>query len=149
MVIWANIYNGEAYKYDFASHYPALLASSQHKYPIGAGTSKTFTKSEFKALKFYSFGIYHASVSNSDKRLFLENISHWYTHTDLNFAQKQGYKIKLIVDDEPNALLFDSKALMTGRELFGPFVQYLYKLKKRSFRNQKIFEYVMGMFDTK
>ena len=70
----------------------------------------------------------HVDVIGSDSRIFNHNSSKWYTHTDLNFANKDlGYKINLVVSDEPNALLFDSKALMTGRELFGPFVKFLLK----------------------
>jgi hypothetical protein len=43
----------------------------------------------------------------------------------------------LVEDDEPNALLFGSKALMTGRELFAPFVKFLFKLKKQGHKEIK------------
>ena len=68
-LIWGNKYDGTAYKYDIASQYPSLMASTQHKYPIGAGILKTFTKKEFKELKYYSFGMYHVDVLNSDSRI--------------------------------------------------------------------------------
>jgi hypothetical protein len=113
------------------------MASAQHKFPIGAGKLKNFTKAEFNALTYYSFGMYHVKVLDSDYRVFVHNCENYYTHTDLNFAQQQGYKIKLVEDDEPNALLFAPKALMTGRELFGPFVKFLFKLKKQGHKEIK------------
>jgi hypothetical protein len=130
-LIWGIPYKGKAYKYDISSQYPSIMASAQHKFPIGAGKLKNFTKAEFNALTYYSFGMYHVKVLDSDYRIFVHNCENWYTHTDLNFAQQQGYKIKLVEDDEPNALLFAPKALMTGRELFAPFVKFLFKLKKQ------------------
>ncbi len=130
-LIWGKRYNGIAYKYDICSEYPSLMASAQHKFPIGKGTLKTFSKDEFDALKFYSFGMYHANVHNPDYRVFKINHKNWYTHTDLNYAKnKLNLSITLIEDDEPNALLYASSELISGDTLFGPFVKYLFNLKK-------------------
>jgi hypothetical protein len=137
-LIWAEKYKGIAYKYDICSEYPSLMVSSQHKYPIGKGTLKTFTTEEFDELTFYSFGIYHVKVWDIDKRLFKENHENWYTHTDLNYAKtKLKLKISLIEDDEPNALLYDNSKLMTGKKLFGPFVNYLFEFKKAGHKEIK------------
>jgi hypothetical protein len=65
------------------------MASAQHKYPIGKGMLKTFTRKEFDELKFFSFGMYHAIVNNPDYRLFKVNNNNWYTHTDLNYAKNK------------------------------------------------------------
>ena len=130
-LIWGKQYNGTAYKYDVVSEYPSLMASAQHKYPIGKGMLKTFTRKEFDELKFFSFGMYHAIVNNPDYRLFKVNNNNWYTHTDLNYAKnKLNLTITVIEDDEPNALLYDSSKLISGDKLFGEFISYLFKLKK-------------------
>jgi hypothetical protein len=130
-LIWGNKYIGKAYKYDICSEYPSLMASAQHKYPTGKGDLKTFTKQEFDELKFYQFGLYHVKVHNINYKVFKKNHKNWYTHSDLNFAKnKLNLKIELIEDDEPNALLYDSSKLISGNKLFGPFVDYLFKLKK-------------------
>ena len=130
-LIWAQPYKGKAYKYDICSEYPSIMASAQHKFPIGKGILKTLSKSEFKSMEYFSFGMYHVSVENHDYRVFKQNPDNWYTHTDLNWAKSQGYKIKLIVDENANALLYDRSALISGNVLFGPFVNFLFKLKKK------------------
>lgn len=114
-LIWAERYSGIAYKYDICSEHPSLMASAQHKYPIGKGTLKTFTRNEFDDLKFYSFGMYHATINNPDYRVFKVNHNNWYTHTDLNYAQQKfDLTITLIENDDPNALLYDSSKLISG-----------------------------------
>lgn len=130
-LIYGNKYEGMAYKYDIVSEYPSIMASCKHKFPIGKGELKTFTKKEFDELTFYQFGMYHCKIINIDYRLMKQNIKNWYTHTDLNYAKnKLNYKIELIEDDEPNSLLYDNSKLITGKVLFGKFVDELFKLKK-------------------
>jgi hypothetical protein len=137
-IIWAELYEGIAFKYDICSEYPSLMASSQHKYPIGKGELKTFTNEEFEQLKFFSFGIYHVKVTVTNNKVFKVNNENWYTHSDLNYAKtKLKLKMKLIEDGEPNALLYDSTKLITGKKLFGPFVDYLFNLKKAGHREVK------------
>jgi hypothetical protein len=124
-------YRGIGYKYDVCSEYPGLMASNQHKYPIKEGELKTYSREEFDKLQFFSFGMYHVNVTNADYRVFRTNQNNWYTHTDLNFAKsKLKLTITLIEDGEVNALLYDNTKLVSGHKLFGPFVEYLFKLKK-------------------
>ena len=133
-------YKNIGYKYDFVSEYPSIMDSSQHKFPIGKGEQKTFTKKEFKNLEFLSFGLYHVKVHCDDRRVFRENYDNWYTHTELNYAKsKLNYKIELITDDEPNALLWDKSKLITGKALFGKFVTYLFRLKYKGHTEVKCF----------
>jgi len=107
------------------------MASAQHKYPIGKGMLKMFTRKEFDELKFSSFGTYHAMVKTPDYRLFKVKNNNWYTHTDLNYAKNKLYlTIKVIGDDEPNALLYYSSNRISGDKLFGEFISYLFKLEK-------------------
>jgi hypothetical protein len=124
-------YSGIGYKYDVCSEYPSLMASNQHKYPIKQGELKTYTKEEFNKLQFFSFGLYRVNVTDVDCRVFRTNPNNWYTHTDLNFVKsKLKSTITLIEDGNVNALLYDNTKLISGHKLFGPFVEYLFKLKK-------------------
>mmetsp|Transcript_7120 Transcript_7120/g.7464 ORF Transcript_7120/g.7464 Transcript_7120/m.7464 type:complete len:455 (-) Transcript_7120:382-1746(-) len=124
-------YEGIGYKYDVCSEYPSLMASSHHTYPIKEGEYKTYTKDEFDKLKFYKFGMYHVKVTNTDYRVFKSNVDNWYTHTDLNFAKsKCNATIELIEDGEVNALLYEFSKSISGKLLFGPYVDFLFKLKK-------------------
>jgi hypothetical protein len=137
-LIWAEPYEGIGYKYDICSEYPSLMASSQHKYPIKKGELKAFTNEEFEQLKFFSFGIYHVKITVTNNKVFKVNNENWYTHTDLNYAKtKLKLEMKLIEDDKPNALLYDNTKLMTGKKLFGPFVDYLFNLKKAGHKEIK------------
>jgi len=125
----------------------SLMLSSQHKYPIGKGSLKTFTGDEFDKLEFFSFGIYHVKIYDIDFRTFKENKKNWYTHTDLNYAKtKLKLKISLIEDEEPNALLYDNKKLMTGNKLFGPFINYLFEFKKAG--HKEIKKYISSLWGT-
>jgi hypothetical protein len=98
-------------------------------------------------LEFFSFGIYHVKIYDIDFRTFKENKKNWYTHTDLNYAKtKLKLKISLIEDEEPNALLYDNKKLMTGNKLFGPFINYLFEFKKAG--HKEIKKYISSLWGT-
>ena len=50
-------YEGVGYEYDFVSKYPSILAKQRFSFPIKEGRFKIMTKSEFKQLKYYPYGI--------------------------------------------------------------------------------------------
>ena len=139
-------YEGIGYKYDIVSEYPSIMNSAQHKFPIKKGTLKTYTKEEFDNLKFYTFGLYHVEIHNIDFRVFRNNPENWYSHSELNFAiTKLKLKITLIIEnEEPNALLYDANSLITGKNLFGPFVKYLFNFKDSG--NSEIKKYLSNLW---
>jgi hypothetical protein len=130
---------GICYKYDICSEYPSLLASAQHRYPIGEGELKTLSKDEFNKLEFFYFGMYHVKVINPNRFIFSNNPNNWYTHTDLNFAKKLKYKLELIEDDQPNCLFYSKDKQKNGREIFGKFVNYLFELKQQGHKDIKAY----------
>lgn len=139
-LVYGTPYFGMCWKYDFVSHYPALMASAQQRYPMDVGTLKTITNEEFDEMRCFKYGLYHVEVFNTDKRVWVKNYDHWYTHTDLNFANDHlKYKMRIIQDGKPNALLYDPSSLVSGRDLFGPLVKYLFKYKKEGVKEVKIF----------
>ena len=130
-MIWGIKYKGYGYKYDFVSHYPSIMRSPKNKFPIGKGELKHLTKEEFEKLEFYQFGMYHCHVRCIDKRVFRESAERWYSHIELNYVRiKLKWDITLVDDGEPNFLHYDSSKLVSGKQLFGEFVDYLFKLKK-------------------
>ena len=129
---------GFFYKYDICSQYPSLMNSGQHRFPMSEGELKTLTSDEFNKLEYYQFGIYHVKVQdNTNKMIFRNNPDNWYTHTDLNLARKQKYRIDLIDDDEPNFLYYSKETLKSGKELFGNFIQYMFALKEQGHKEIK------------
>ena len=75
------------------------------------------------------YGIYRAIVSNTDKRLFKLNNDNHYTHIDLKRARELNYNIELIIDEHPNALIYQSGKVY-GSKLFKPTIDKLYPHKK-------------------
>ncbi len=124
-------YEGKGYKYDICSSYPYIMKA--FNFPIKAGKLV-----ELEAIpKVVKYGLYRCKISRVDARLFFTNKkSDWYTNIDIQFARKKGYKIKLIQDDEPNHLSYEG-CLISGKKLFGPFVDYLFPLKKQGFQGVK------------
>lgn len=136
-LVWAEQYEGELYKYDYKSKYPALMKSQTLKFPIKRG--------EFQRLEqfgeFFQFGIYRCIVFKSEdeniNKLFRFNKTNYYTSISLNHAQKLGLKIELIQDDKPNFLYYSRDKLITFNEVFKPFVDFLFDLKEKKVEKAK------------
>lgn len=124
-------YEGEAlYEYDVNSLYPFVMA--QHPYPVDTGYG-CFTRNKSK------LGIYHARAicpSNTylpclgliqDNKYIFPTGSfegHW-TGFELDYAETQGYKIKIIRGHEFN----------TKKYLFKEYVDALYSIRESSPKN--------------
>jgi hypothetical protein len=128
-LIWAQKgYQGEAYKYDINSCYPAILSQQRFSFPIKRGNFKIITNEDFNNMKFIEFGIYRAKISKHDNKLFVTKTK--YTHIDLNRAKELGYKIELIEDGKPNLLSYGGKGIRVDGRVFKTIIDELYKLKK-------------------
>jgi hypothetical protein len=127
-MIFAIPYEGIGYQYDICSQYPSILRSDHFQIPFGKGELKTLTSVEMELLPYFKYGIYHIKIVNPDYRLLRCNKINWHTHTELNRAKELKYKLELIEDDKPNALLYTK--LINGAKLFRPFIDYLFPFKK-------------------
>jgi len=125
-------YKGKGYKYDFCSEYPSIMRSQSMQFPIGKGELKSLTNTDIMDWKYYKYGIYRVKIANIDKRLLVENSKNYYTHIDINRALELKYDVELIVDDKPNALLYEGK-LINGAKLFKEFIDYLFEFKNAKF----------------
>ena len=116
---------GEMNEFDVNSQYPSIMCSNQGL-PYG--------KPEFHTIEtipdFWKFGIYRATITNVDKRLFLTNKMNYYTHVDLKRALELGATVELILDEKPNAMLYPKRII--AKTLFEPFVKNLFQYKKQN-----------------
>ena len=129
----------QSYGYDFSSFYPNLLASKELIIPTKEGKEYKLTElpSEIKT------GFYRVSIiSNCDnfRKLFGFSKENVYSDVSLKFAMKctNEKTISLIIDDEPNAYLYDDECLTTGNEIFGNWFKKLYKLKEKYPKNKLV-----------
>ena len=116
-------YEGEAWKADIKSMYPSLLNSSM-LFPVKAGELKYIT--ELPQIIYN--GIYRCIIQGNT-RLFRFNKDNYYTSIDLNRANELNLKIDLVIDDKPNFLYYSRDKCLTGSELFGEYVNFLFPLK--------------------
>jgi len=121
-------YVGNAYKYDYVSHYQAIMCDEHMTYPMKRGVFSRLTAEEFNNAKFLSIGIYRFKVhaTGINARIFRVNKFHYYTQIDFALALKLGFQMELIVDDIPNALIYSSDKCIKGHQVFGDYVSKLF-----------------------
>jgi len=133
-LIYGEEYEGPVHRYDFCSMYPSIMSQKLNYFPIKQGELKVLTEIIFNNWGGCAFGIYRATVEGSQHKLFRFNKQPYYTHFDLKAANILGLKITLIKDGKPNFLEYTRDKLITGTQMFGKFVNYLFPLKK----NEKV-----------
>lgn len=125
-------YEGQLYGIDKNSSYPATVASNRFVFPVKQGTFKKYTQEEFNKLEFYTFGIYHCNIENTNKKLFSSNNRDYYAQHDLRRAKELKLKISIIEDGSSNALLYERDKLVRGDHVFGSYINKFYELKKQA-----------------
>lgn len=124
----AEKYQGTLYIYDFVSFYPSIMSNKLQLFPVKRGQEITMTKEEFGVSKL-KYGMYRCIITGVNKKLFMYNEDNYYTHFDISNAKLQKGKVELIEDGEPNAWTYERSDLLTGHQLFKPFIDGLFKLK--------------------
>jgi hypothetical protein len=137
-IIWADKYQGPAYKYDVKSQYPSIYKSSG-KFPIKRGTFMIINTLE--NVEYFQYGIYRCVISKSDdpdiNKLFRFNSDHYYTHTSMEHAKSLGLKIDLIQDGKVNFLYYPRDCLISFDEVFDKYTNYLFDLKDKKIPKAK------------
>lgn len=141
-LIYGIPYCGKGYKYDVCSEYPSILRSEHMNFPMYEGIIVTLKADEVVNIKFYKYGIYRCKVIDADFRLFRTNERNVYTHIDLNRALELKYKIQLIEDGNPNALLYEGK-LVNASKIFREYIDDLFQYKKEGYSCVKKYINVM------
>ena len=119
------------------------MASKCFKFPIRAG--KEYRLKEIPTAKEMKFGFYFVRITceNDDfRKRFSFSPNHCYTHTSLyqaiKYQQEYDIKIKLIVNNEPNAYLYEEKDLIAGDKVFGKWFKIMSELKQKFPKNKLI-----------
>ena len=125
------------YDYDMNAMYAYYMKQLNFIFPSTKPTYKMFTAQEFIDLKLYPFGLYRVSFTNIHKLWAIGLKPSWYTHHDLNIAKLLNMKI-VLVENETNALLYESKNCIRGNKAFENVIDYIDKLEK----NKNISKYM-------
>ena len=122
-------YKGPLHMYDFTSFYPSIMSNKLQLFPVKRGKEETITKAEFDVPKL-KYGMYRCNITDVNKKVFVYNEDNFYTHFDIHSARSflKG-KATLIEDGQPNAWTYERSDLLTGFQLFKPFVDDLFRLK--------------------
>ena len=136
--------NVKAYSYDYVSYYPSIMKDNKMLFPIKQGEFKTLTQEEFNKLTFFQYGIFRATVKKSNDeidKLFMfksrDVPKQYYTHIELTLAKDLGLQINIIEDGDPNFLYYKRDSLVSGKVLFGEYIDYFYALKNQNVKGAK------------
>lgn len=132
-----------AYSYDKKSAYPCILSSDHFTFPVKEG--------EFKLIHelpdVLNYGIYRCIIKPSGDehldKLFRFNTKNYYTHYDIQLARTLKLEIKLIQDEQANALVY-VKDRGNGSMYFRQIVHSLYDLKTQSKLAKRILNAIWG-----
>ena len=142
-------YDGVGYKSDIKSMFPFIMSNKLNLVPVKRGIFKHITKDEFNEMKIklngnYAYGIYNIEIfkSQDDKinRLFRFNEENEYTSIDLRNADFLGLEMKLIIDENKNnnALLYPRSHCLKADEVFGKYINKIYKYKENKIDGAKL-----------
>jgi len=133
-------YTGPGYKYDFISAYASIMADAHTLFPFKKGTYHIITTEELNNMTIIPYGMYkcHVEVAVRAFKEFRYNSENRYTHIDLMIAKKLNLELTMCSNGEANQCLYTrSTSLVTGRQLFGKFVNKLFPLKKQGVKEVK------------
>ena len=142
-MIFADKYEGEAWKYDLNSAYPSIYSNNNFLIPVKQGTFKKITSDEFLKKGFVSYGIYRCMIEYNNNnihnsKIFKLNSTNFYTSIEINYAVKLGFKITLIEDDKDNFLEYLRINCKTGHECFNEYVKLLYPLRQNNTIKERV-----------
>ena len=137
-ICFAEEYQGRGFKYDFTSHYPAIMKSETFFIPFKKGTEVTITE------PIHKIAIYHCVIGKSSdeniQKLFRWNRKNLYPYDDVLRAQELGLKVTIT-----KCMFWTQDECIRGDKLFGKFVDYMFDLKKKKIpRAKHIFNCLAG-----
>ncbi|EFA77426.1 hypothetical protein PPL_12642 [Heterostelium album PN500] len=145
MIYSVDHYEGPLYKYDYKAMYACIMKDYRFHIPIKRGTFKKLSQDEFNNLKFYQYGIYHASINQEvgQERLFKFNQNDYYTHIDLTRAKELGLQINIINDNNANVLEWDPQSKISCDIIFGNLIEKILNWIKNATDDDVKLEYKM------
>ena len=118
--------------------FPFIMKANNTMIPIKRGIFRNITNDDFQEMKTqlkgnYAFGIYKMEILKSEdekiNRLFRFNQNNQYTTIDLRNADFLGLEMKLIISDDWNFLSYPRSHCLTGKDIFGKYIETVYKYK--------------------
>ncbi|CAG8636289.1 10854_t:CDS:2, partial [Diversispora eburnea] len=135
-LIFAEKYEGEAIQYDVNSMYIYEMLKKEASWPVASGKFHTIDVSLVEKWTKFPYGIYKATIDRNSPKKSLQctrylryNPHGIYTHYDLESAKRNGLKVYLI-NESPNALIYERNVRITGKDMFGEWGNILYNIKK-------------------
>lgn len=133
-LIYCNPGIHQTYGYDFKSAYSFVMSREHFKIPTKKGKEIYLEKLP----DIIEFGYYHVNIKSEHPeaiKIFRFNINSVYTHCSLKFALKYqeefDFKIELVHDNKPNAYIYSSDCLVSGKSLFGNYYDTLMKIRTK------------------
>lgn len=132
--------------YDFSSFYPFLMANYKFKMPYKKGIEKFITSIPSNP----DVGFYRVKITSDHKhapKVFAFSPSNTYTSISLidaiNLRDEYDFdfKIDLIIDDKPNAYIYDS--FIRGHKVFENWLDILFNIK-RAYPKNKLVKHLLS-----
>ena len=117
----------QSFGYDFSSFYPCIMGEYNFIMPNKKGI-EIFLLEKPDSFKL---GFYRAKVSSNDanaSKLFSFSKDSIYTNISLNHALELNFNIELIIDDKPNAYIYEKG--IRASSVFGVWLNKLMLIKK-------------------
>ena len=103
-----------------------MLSDEHNMYPIKAG--KTLTIKNIKDLPKDFYGLVKCIIKDNKSKLIRTNPRNMHTHLEIKRSIRLKYEIILSSSDD-NCLYYQPDTLISGKKLFGEFVERLFWLK--------------------
>lgn len=129
-IMFAQQYAGPAWKSDICSQYPSIMKNVRNRFPIKRGKFRKLDTLETQV----KVGIYKCKISPTNifgetNRFFRYNKFNKYTNIDIILARQMCLDVELI-NESPNALIYEYEDCIAGSQLFGTYVDMLFDLKQ-------------------
>ena len=129
----------DCFGYDFSNYYASILGDSDLKIPTKKGKEHCLTTIDKLQSGFYRIKITCCDANITKVFSFSKN--HTYHYLSVQYAyelkNKHNFNInfELIIDDEPNAYLYDINDLTKSKKIFSKWYKCILSLKKQFPKN--------------
>ena len=130
-------YDGGFTSYDINSEYPSIMKTKKFKFPIKGGRPELISQDKIDRKQI---GIYKIKITSTVDPAKFKKFSDgydYYTNYDLKDLHRLKYTYEIDMKSEYNAFLYNDDDCVTGKELFGEYIDILYEIKLNKYKNIK------------
>lgn len=139
-IMFSERYEGDLHKNDGVSFYPSLMVSAGMLVPVKQGEFSRIQNIDELGDKL-PVAIFRAIITPSTKdyfKVFRLNKENYYTDLDMRRAKELNYKIEMIIDDQPNCLIWTRDKCLQGSQCFKKTIKTLYHMKEKGVKGAKL-----------